>query len=237
VIAFGRHASHAAHLFKALLKQHHRPLAPLIAALLPRDGVAIDVGAHAGQFTKLFARTAPEGRVLAVEPQAYARGILTQVVRWHRLNNVTIVPDGLSDVPGVAALAVPLKHGDRRGFGLAHLGRETLRPAATEAVTLTTLDALVARERLARLDLVKADIEGWEIPLLRGGRDALARFRPALLLELVTEQAARSGTAPQEAWDLLVPLGYVACRLDGATLGAPAARFDGSGDYLFRMPR
>jgi len=232
-MGLGRHAAHAAHLFKALAKQHHRELLPLLARLLPRDGVAIDVGAHAGQFTKLFAALAPAGRVIAVEPQAYARGILTRVVRWHRLRNVTVVPEALSDLPGAASLAVPVKRGGRPGFGLAHLGTEIARPARMETVALTTLDALVEREGLPRVDLIKADIEGWEIPMLRGAQATLARFRPALLLELNAEHAARAGTRPEEAWELLRPLGYVARRLDGATPGAAAPAFAGAGDYLF----
>jgi hypothetical protein len=38
-----------AHLFKAVCKQHHRELLPLLRPLIPADAVVLDVGAHAGQ--------------------------------------------------------------------------------------------------------------------------------------------------------------------------------------------
>lgn len=232
-MGLGRHASRAAHVFKALAKQHHRELLPLLRRLIPCDGVVIDVGAHAGQFCKLFAGLAPEGRVLAVEPQAYARSILMHVVRWHRLRNVTIVTEALSNRVGTAELAVPQKRGGRTAFGLAHLGPESTRPARHETVMLTTLDALVEAHGLTRLDFVKADIEGWEIPMLRGGTASIRRFRPTLLLELNEAHAARAGGTPAEVWRLLAPLGYVARQVNGGAAGVPVSGFVGAADYLF----
>ena len=54
--------SFLAHLLKATTQQHHRALTPTIARLVPPTAVVFDVGAHAGQYTKLFARAANHGR-------------------------------------------------------------------------------------------------------------------------------------------------------------------------------
>jgi hypothetical protein len=59
-----------AHLFKATTRQHHQELAAIIARLVPREAVVFDVGAHAGQYTKLFARAAAEGRSTPSSPGA-----------------------------------------------------------------------------------------------------------------------------------------------------------------------
>ena len=67
--------SFLAHLYKATTQQHHRALAATIMRLVPPASVVFDVGAHAGQYTKLFANAAAEGRVYAVEPGSYARSI------------------------------------------------------------------------------------------------------------------------------------------------------------------
>ena len=80
--------SFVAHLWKAVTQQHHRELLPLLARCVPRDGAVLDVGAHAGQFTKLFARLAANGRVYAIEPGSYARGILRAAIWARRLDNV-----------------------------------------------------------------------------------------------------------------------------------------------------
>lgn len=198
-----------AHLFKAVCKQHHRALEPLLRSLVPADGVVFDVGAHAGQFTKLFAKLAPRGFVFAFEPGSYARFILRIAVRLNRLRNVAILPLALGDRSGVAILTVPVKRSGSYGFGLSHLGADAqARPAEIEAVGITTLDEAAQALGIERLDLVKADIEGFELRLVMGARATLARFKPALLLELHDAHLARAGDTLQAAWDALAGLGY-----------------------------
>jgi FkbM family methyltransferase len=49
--------------------------------------------------------------------------------------------------------------------------------------TFTTLDDLVTRLGVIRLDRIKIDVEGAELEVLRGGTGVLRRFRPELLIE------------------------------------------------------
>src|SRR6266446_5162199 len=93
-----------AHLFKATTQQHHRPLASTIVRLVPPAAVVFDVGAHAGQYTKLFARAAAEGRVYAFEPGSYARSILRTVVYLHRLDNVLVPPSANGSTKTLSSL-------------------------------------------------------------------------------------------------------------------------------------
>lgn len=197
-----------AHLFKAIFKQHHRALAPLVRTLVPEDGIVFDVGAHAGQCTKLFARLAPSGLVVAVEPGSYARLILRTALRLNRLRNVAVLPMALGERSGVALLSVPVKRSGSYGFGLSHLGAADARTAEVEAVAVATLDDVAASLGLERLDLIKADIEGYELRLVMGARATLARFRPALLLELDDGHLARAGDTLAAAWNTLAALGY-----------------------------
>lgn len=227
-------ATRLAHFLKALTQQHHRALIPRLGPFVPDDALVVDVGAHAGQFTKLFAKLAPRGRVIAVEPGAYARSILERVVRLRNMRNVTVVPMGLSDAPGEAALHVPVKAKGSVRFGISHLGREERAPHVNDTITLTTLDLLAQELNLPRLDFLKCDVEGWEIRMLKGGMKTIARFRPALMLELVAASLARASNAPDEAWQLLAPLGYRAEFLQDGTLAAGYSR---PADYLFIPPR
>jgi len=228
--------SWCAHFWKAATQQHHREYRPLFRRFVPPDGVVCDVGAHAGQFTKLLSRLAPEGRVYAFEPGGYARSILTRVVALHRLRNVEICPMGLGDRAEAATLSVPLKRSGSMGFGLGHIGADA-RASATESVPLTTLDAFVRDRGLARLDFIKADIEGWEMRMLAGAAGAIARFRPALLLEVVATHLARAGDTQAGIWQFFAAQGYRARRVEaegGRISLGPVARA-GDGDFLW-MP-
>ncbi|HTV46723.1 MAG TPA: FkbM family methyltransferase [Stellaceae bacterium] len=224
----------AAHLFKAVTQQHHRPLAPTLARLVPAAGVVLDVGAHAGQFTKLFAGIASAGRVYAFEPGSYARSVLRAVVWLHRLDNVEILPLALGAAAGLARLNLPIKDSGSYGFGLSHLGSPADRwhRVAAELVALTTIDAVVATLGLGRVDFIKADIEGWELSLLRGAEGTLRRFRPGLLIELSQAHLDRAGDRLGDAFGFLEGLGYAAFKLaPGGALVPVTAPHDG--DFWF----
>ena len=223
-----------AHLLKATSQQHHRALAPAIARLVPPAGVVFDVGAHAGQYTKLFARAAFQGRVYAFEPASYARTILRTVVWLHGLSNVVVVPMALGSEVRLQTLNVPIKASGSFGFGLSHLGEPSARWAevAQEIVALTTIDDVVKSIGLERVDFIKADIEGWELRLLHGAERALERFRPLLLLELTGAGLARAGDRLDDAFAFLAERGYQAFRWGpGACLAPMTAPQDG--DFWF----
>jgi FkbM family methyltransferase len=233
-LGFRQRLTYTAHLYKAVFNQYHMAMRPMFARHIPETATVFDVGAQAAQFTKHFAALATKGHVYAFEPGVYARRILTAAVRWRGMHNVTIVPVGLSDRPGEATLVSPIKKGGSIGFGLSHLGpHQDGPPVLATTVALTTLDTFVAEQGIQRLDFLKADIEGWEIHMLRGGLRALARFHPTLLLEINRPFLARAGSAPEEAWAMLGPMGYRAesMRLDGTC--TPVDGFAGDGDYLF----
>src|SRR5581483_10577712 len=211
-LSFRARLSWCAHLWKAATQQHHRAYAPLFWRFVSPDAVVLDVGAHAGQFTKLLAGLARQGKVYAFEPGGYALSILKRVVALHRLGNVEIVPAGLSDRARAETLRVPLKRSGSLGFGLSHLGAEP-RASVAETIALTTLDAFAAERKLTRLDFIKADVEGWEMRMLAGGAATIARFRPALLLEVQAAHLARAGDAPADVWRFFASLDYEAQRV------------------------
>ncbi len=226
--------SFVAHLWKAVTQQHHRELLPVFARCVPRDAIVLDVGAHAGQFTKLFSGLARDGRVYAIEPGSYARAILRSAIWARRLGNVAVVPVALGAEPRLERLNIPVKASGAMGFGLSHFGAaETRWPRVeTEPVAQTTIDALVAGLALDRLDFIKADIEGGELRMLHGARHSLERFRPRLLLELTGGHLARAGDTLADAFAFIAARGYRAFALDehGGFAAVAAPR---DGDFWF----
>jgi FkbM family methyltransferase len=219
------------HVLKAATQQHHLELREPFRPYVPNDAVVFDVGAHGGQFSKLFAAMAPRGRVFAFEPSAYARSVLEPALAWNRVRNIEIVPHGLSDAEGTSVLLTPIKKRGQLGYGLAHLGVDTrTREVQEQTISLTTMDRFVAERGLNRLDFIKADVEGWELNVLKGGAGTLTVFRPVLYLEVVESSLARAGATPVDIWAELEPIGYRAAK---APDFHPVDRFDGDGDYLF----
>ncbi len=232
--------AYATQMYKALFRQQAAGLDQVFARFVDDGSVVLDVGAHSGHTAKLLSRRVGSGRIYAFEPSPYTRSLLERTVRFKRLNNVTIVPFGLSDEPGENVLSAPLKKTGAVGFGLSHLGADTSgREVRRETVRLTTLDAFADEEKLSRLDFIKADIEGWEFRMIKGGLETIKKFRPPMVLELTSIFLARASNRPEEVWETLSPLGYKAWRVKDIRgdveikpeMALP--EFSGNADYLF----
>ncbi len=213
-------ASYLAHLHKAVFRSYHAQLIPYLQRIIPADEIVIDVGAHAGQFTKIFARQARHGRVYAFEPASYARSILRTMCALRRLDNVTVVAAGLGSVRGRFELDVPVKPSGSLGFGLSHIrsadaSSEPSPRSVTETVEVETLDHFVELHGLPTVCFVKADIEGWELHLLRGAESVLASHRPVLMLEVDGNALRRAGHTKPELFAFLADHGYGWRRIAG----------------------
>ncbi len=182
---------------------------PMFERHIPNNGVVIDVGGHAGQFSKLFAGIATQGSVFTFEPASYARTILRAALMVNRIRNAVVIPAGLGAQNGCDIINIPRKSSRSLGFGLSHFGDDTSgRALVKEPVVLIRLDEFIDKAGIERVDFIKADIEGWELKMLEGAAETLKRFRPTMMIELVDEHLKRAGGSIAEAWNFLTALGY-----------------------------
>ena len=166
--------------------------------LLKPGMVFVDVGANDGYYT-LFAsrRVGPGGRVVSVEPSSRERGHLERNLARNGTGNVEIVPAALGASAGHADLH--LAHGAHSGHNtLGRFAHDSVVSAGVERVPLETLDAVVTRLRLPRIDVVKIDVEGGEANVIAGARTMLAAMRPVLMVE-VNDGALRAQGSSEAA--------------------------------------
>jgi FkbM family methyltransferase len=144
---------------------------------LPLDGLVIyDVGAFHGILTMYFASRC--ARVIAWEPNDGNHARLIENIKLNQLANVQVRKLGVGAEPGTGTLH----------YTPAMAGGGTLSPNATaeftQQVEITTIDQDIAARSLPAPDLIKIDIEGWELEALQGARATLDAHRPALFLEM-----------------------------------------------------
>ncbi len=209
--------TYIAHLFKAIFKSYHAELKEIFAPYIKSDAVIIDVGAHAGQFSKLFSKMVKDGHIYAFEPASYTRSILKSVKFFHNLKNVTIVPLGLSDNAGEIVLNIPIKSSGSLGFGLSHIGEiadDTKHQTYKETIKLTTLDNYVEQNKIEKVDFIKADIEGWELRMLEGAKNTMKKFKPTLFLEINDKFLNRAGDSAKDMIKFLQKYDYKIIKLE-----------------------
>jgi FkbM family methyltransferase len=138
------------------------------ADVSPGD-VVLDVGANLGAYSLLFAQwVGPVGHVYAFEPAPEARRGLERHVRLnHYGDRVTVSAEALSAAPGVAQFRAAGLHGDNR-IVAAGSGADNRIDVRT-----TSIDEFCAMNRLAPT-LIKVDVEGAELDVLKGARATIA---------------------------------------------------------------
>jgi FkbM family methyltransferase len=189
-------------------------------ARLGKGDVAVDVGASGGLLTAALARTVgPAGRVFAFEPADRAFGLLRRLAAYNGLDNVTVEKRAVSSAPGTVQFAeYPFSPEDDLAWRpeasalLATANIDASR-ARTYEVPVTTLDEYFAAGAPA-VNLVKIDVEGFEIEVLRGAARLIARDHPAFCIDIHQRVDGGTGTTEEPVRGLLAAHGYRFEKLD-----------------------
>lgn len=179
-----------------------------LALLRPGD-VVFDVGANRGHFTRLFSRIVGEsGAVHAFEPVPATFALLRDTMRRAGSpTNVSLHACALGDEEGIATLNVPGSDDGQASLRTHSSGSWSEAPAVQHfECAITTLDKFTAA--MDRLDFVKCDVEGAELPVIRGARTTLTRLAPLLWLEANPEWTRAFGYTPDDLVTELRTIGY-----------------------------
>jgi FkbM family methyltransferase len=165
----------------------------------------LDVGANVGYFTLLAAsRVGVSGRVHAIEPSPYAFGRAADTVSANALHMVRLHQLGLSDTEGELTLYV---QADGSGFHSPSMSPEI--GGEPVAVAVRRLDDLLDEAGIDTVDLMKLDVEGHELHVLRGGRSALESGRVrAVLCEFNEHWLRAQGESSRALYDALLAAGF-----------------------------
>jgi FkbM family methyltransferase len=169
----------------------------------------VDVGANVGVFSTLVGTRIPGVRITAVEPFPPVREDLLVNLALNDLS-VQVVESALSDAPGEATFEVL----DRDVLNRLAPGSGTDDGAATTGITVpvTTLDELVGDDPPA---LVKIDVEGSELLVMKGARGLLTSVDAPVLLFEHAGYCAHFGITPAEVRAFLRSVGYTIYLLNG----------------------
>jgi FkbM family methyltransferase len=159
--------------------------------------IAIDVGANVGVFNIPLAQAVgPAGRVLAFEPAPDNCARLRANVRRNELGNVTAFEVALGSIRGKAMLALA-------SDPAFHTLAERRESATLLEVAVVPLDGFWDPDKDEAVSVLKIDVEGVEVDVLRGAQRVIETSHPVVLAE------ARTADKLDELIEHLTPLGYV----------------------------
>ena len=189
-----------------------RPLTAFCERFLRPGDVAVDVGAHIGYFATVFANAVgAEGAVYAFEPDPDNFVILERNKALNRFGQMSCQPLAVSD----RAATMPLYR------SLSNMWGSSLHSKSMHSTHVTVeaapLDQLLEVEQ-GPIRLIKIDVEGAELDVLRGMTELLARHAtpPAIIMEFAPDQIEAAdpglgfilGFAARHGFDIRLFIGH-----------------------------
>jgi len=171
----------------------------LLRRILKPGDTFIDGGANLGLISLVASQcVGPTGKVIAFEPQPAALTRLRENIALNpQATNIEVIEQGVWSEPG----SFTMYHFEDDGIDGVSMGKRDDKAVAQEIeISTTRIDAIVKPP----VKLIKLDVEGAELPALRGCTELLdTQNMPHLIAELKGVTCAAFGYDPLEVVDLL----------------------------------
>lgn len=157
----------------------------------------IDVGCHKGEILDLFLKYAPQGTHFGFEPIPELYNDLLH--KYGDRSNCRLFDIALSDKAGTSSFNYVVSNPSYSGL----LKRNYDNPNEQDTlITVQTerLDDLIPEDR--KIDLIKIDVEGGELLVLRGATGILTRCKPVVIFEHGLGASELYGATPEQVYDL-----------------------------------
>ena len=188
-------------------RYHDLPLQTALQQLLAPGDCFVDIGANLGMLSLLAHRhVQPSGRVMSFEPNPRMQARIQEAVAANSLASLEIVPVALGAHAGTAELH---EFGGHPGWGsLSAAGPAGIAATAKWVVQVVVGDELMAKVPAQHPLVFKVDVEGHEVPVLRGLRETLRTRRPLVFIEIADAHQRRAGYSAAELRQELEQHGY-----------------------------
>jgi FkbM family methyltransferase len=161
----------------------------------------LDVGGNKGDFALLASQTTGEaGAVLCFEPEPDNCRWIRKSIELNGYKNITLHELALSDSSGTEQLYL----GRKSGWHTLLRGQQR-SDAGTITVRTATLDDVLEKILISKVDLMKVDVEGAELQVLHGGRKTLLASQDIVLL---LDIHPKMGVDPRQVCSFLSEMGF-----------------------------
>lgn len=173
-------------------------------SLVKNGTTVIDVGTNIGETLLNFAKINREGRNIGFEPVPYLYDKAKTNIGLNKFDNIDLVNKGLSSKHESLSFC-EVNENNSGGTFLTYENNKDPR----RSVQVVRLDDFVDENKLQSISLIKIDVEGFEMEVLKGASDVLRNFKPTLFVEIDDAFLARQQSSAEAVFDFLISHGYI----------------------------
>lgn len=180
---------------------------------IPREKwIVFDVGAYVGVYSLWASKLAVKGFVVAFEPNPYAYRFLLANIMLNNRSNIHAFPYALGEVNSKSTLYIADRNIGASSLIKNHIVKDPggYRVIGRVEVPMVTLDYFIRKWRdltsqtLNQINLVKIDVEGYEMNVLRGSINTLSKG----LIERFVVEVHLDQVKPDYVVNYLADFGY-----------------------------
>lgn len=146
--------------------------------------VIIDVGVNIGSTLFNFARLSPDGVIVGFEPDPTNFQKAENNLKLNNFKNIILKRKGL----GNENIKTKLFKVNEQNAGMNRIldnsSKNDTDKFDFEEIAVVRFDDFVIKNNFPQIDLIKIDVEGYELKVLIGAQNSLERYKPTLFIEL-----------------------------------------------------
>jgi FkbM family methyltransferase len=163
------------------------------ASLALRPGAVLDVGANRGQTLIKLLSLDKDRLYIGFEPQSSCCALIERFIEDNHLTNHQVIPIGLSDEAGLARLGLCTRNDVKASIVEEYRPREFFQRHRLVPVFRGDDVPLVAE--LASVCLIKIDVEGAELEVIRGLARTIETHKPVMVFEVLPNRLVSTGAS------------------------------------------
>jgi FkbM family methyltransferase len=144
------------------------------------DSTIIDLGANEGFYTLKVKEKAPKSKIIAVEPNPIAFKILKKNIEANKLKNVMAVNKAVTSKSGKIVFEIVK---DKTTIGALKVYKKYRKRGKLRKIIVNsiTLEKLCRIYKINNIDLLKIDVEGGELDILKNSENILSKIKKAVV--------------------------------------------------------
>jgi len=169
-----------------LLFRTHEPLSTkALKKELHENMTCLDIGANIGYYATIESQSVGKlGHVIAIEPSPINFSFLKRNMKLQKNSNYELYNFAMGNIEGEINFLISEKSNLSR---VVQEGENIPDGCELIKIPLKTVDNLIEEMNVEKIDLIRMDVEGYELQILEGSKNSIKKFKPMIQIELHTE--------------------------------------------------
>lgn len=151
-------------------------IAEILNTYTKKNTNAVDIGGFIGTHTYTLSDAVGNGKVYTFEPQPWAYKCIRKTLSKNKIKNVKLTNKGISDKKGIINFCSDYTGGS----SMCKERKKNYKWLERYSIKIINLDSL----NLKNISIMKIDVEGHEIEVLKGAKKTIMSNRPVIVIEI-----------------------------------------------------